>query len=64
MNVSELRVGDKVDSPIGFAGRVTRIDRGTVYVEYHDKGRHSESIYTPEWFAKWPGMLKKSWVRA
>lgn len=58
---AELRVGDSVDSPVGFTGRVSRIELGTVYVEYRDKGGRSEGIYTPEWFARWPTMLRKTW---
>ncbi len=58
---AELRKGDTVESPIGFQGRITRIDNGTVFVDYADKGGRSEGIYTPEWFARWPTMLKKAW---
>lgn len=60
-SAAELRVGDMVDSPIGYTGRVVRIERGTVTVEYAGRGGRTEGVYTPEWFMHWPGMLKKTW---
>lgn len=57
----DFRVGDRVDSPIGFGGSVSRIQDGTVYVDYSDKSGRSQGIYTPEWFKMWPTMLKKTY---
>lgn len=58
---------DVVLSPIDCRGTVTAVDDdGTVHVEYVDKGGRSESIHTPEWFLKYPGMLKPApaWMLA
>lgn len=54
-----LKAGDRVQSPAGFLGRVTRIADGAVYVEYHEKGRSTYGVYNRQWFAQYGDLLKK-----
>lgn len=53
-----FKVGDRVESPIGMVGLVTRVENGTVYVSYRERGRGNEGIYDPQWFRIYSAMLK------
>lgn len=54
-----LKVGDRLQSPVGLFGRVSRIKNGTVYVTYSAKGGTSEAIYTPDWFRRYGELLQR-----
>jgi hypothetical protein len=54
-----LKAGDRVQSPAGFLGRITRIADGVVHAEYHEKGRSSYGVYDWQWFALYGDLLKK-----
>lgn len=58
MSAGDFRVGESVQSPIGMLGRMVRIERGTLTAEYPGKGGTAVSTYAPEWFEKYPGMLR------
>lgn len=54
-----FKVGDQVQSPAGFFGRVTRVDNGTVYCTYAEKGVATSAIYTPDWFRLYGRLLRR-----
>jgi len=61
---ANFRRGDKVLSPCHFKGVVSKVESGTVSVDYRELGRdgverHTEGIYDAAWFARWPGMLTR-----
>ena len=58
MATTAFKVGDRVQSPAGFLGRVTKVANGTVYASYDEKGKSTEGIYSAAWFDRYPNMLK------
>lgn len=58
MSAGYFRAGDRVQSPAGFAGAVTRVADGVVYVEYRgERGRATRGVYDAAWFDRYPGRL-------
>jgi hypothetical protein len=53
-----FKIGDRVENSYGYAGRVSKIDGGTVVLTYQERGVEWKSTHTAEWFKQYPGMLK------
>lgn len=58
VSASDFRQGERVLSPAGCPGKVIARQRGTLTVEYNDKGAWTVS-YTPKWFKRYGYLLRK-----
>ena len=59
INAATLKVGDHLQSPAGSYGRVIRIENGTVFATYRDRGGDWQATYTPEWFKRYGDLLRR-----
>lgn len=55
-----FKVGDRVESPYGAQGRVTKID-DAIHVTYKDRGKEWHGIYDERWFEIYGDQMLKNW---